>query len=216
MFCGKCGNNVPDGAAVCPACGAPTRAAPAPGSKKPSKKLIVGIVGVVAVIALVIVLITSCGGNSPESMAENYYNALYSGTGKDMWDAINMDAYLDLCIENGSLDEDDVDEYKDDILENLDRACEHYQDECEEKYGKNWSYEIEVTKVKELKNSELRDFEDTINGDDSDIEVTEGFAVTLKVSFSGDDDNEVLRPIFNFYKVNGEWIWGNVVNIKLF
>ena len=39
MFCGKCGNNVPDGAVVCPACGAPTGAAPAPGAKKPNKNL---------------------------------------------------------------------------------------------------------------------------------------------------------------------------------
>ena len=65
MFCGKCGNNVPDGAVVCPACGAPTGAAPAPGAKKPNKNLIAGIVGVVVVIALVIVLISSCGGGSP-------------------------------------------------------------------------------------------------------------------------------------------------------
>ena len=64
MFCGKCGNNVPDGAVVCPACGAPTGAAPAPGAKKPNKNLIAGIVGVVVVIALVIVLISSCGGTS--------------------------------------------------------------------------------------------------------------------------------------------------------
>ena len=63
MFCGKCGNNVPDGAVVCPACGAPTGAAP--GAKKPNMNLIAGIVGVVVVIALVIVLISSCGGGRP-------------------------------------------------------------------------------------------------------------------------------------------------------
>ena len=49
MFCGKCGNNIPDGAVVCPACGAPTGAAPAPGAKKPNKNLIAAIVGVVVI-----------------------------------------------------------------------------------------------------------------------------------------------------------------------
>ena len=206
MFCGKCGNNVPDGAVVCPACGAPTGAAPAPGAKKPNKNLIAGIVGVVVVIALVIVLISSCGGGSPESMAEDFMDALFSGNGEDMWDAVNMDAYLDLSIESGELDEDDADDTKDELIELYDSLCESMQDNCEERFGKDWDYEIEVTKIKDLKNSDLRSFESYINGDDSDYEVTEGVSVSLKVSISGNDDNEVLRPTFEFYKVDGDWI----------
>ena len=206
MFCGKCGNNVPDGAAVCPACGAPTVAAPAPGAKKPNKNLIAGIVGVVVVIALVIVLISSCGGGSPESMAEDLADAIFSGSGEDVWDASNLDAYLDLSVESGELDEDEADDAKDETIDTFDSMCELLQDACEEQYGKDWDYEVEVTKVKDLKNSDLRSFENSINGDDSDFEVTEGVAVSLKVSVSGDDDNEVLRPVFEFYKVDGEWI----------
>ena len=206
MFCGKCGNNVPDGAVVCPACGAPTVAAPAPGAKKPNKNLIAGIVGVVVVIALVIVLISSCGGGSPESMAEDFVDAIFSGNGEDVWDAVNMDAYLDLSIESGELDEDEADDQKDEAIDEFDNLCELLQDACEEQYGKDWDYEVEVTKVKDLKNSDLRSFENSINGDDSDFEVTEGVAVSLKISVSGDDDNEVLRPTFEFYKVDGEWI----------
>ena len=206
MFCGKCGNNVPDGAVVCPACGAPTGAAPAPGAKKPNKNLIAGIVGVVAVIALVIVLISSCGGGSPESMAEDLADAIFSGSGEDVWDAVNMDAYLDLAIEADVIDEDEADDQKDEAIDEFDNLCELLQDACEEQYGKDWDYEVEVTKVKDLKNSDLRSFENSINGDDSDFEVTEGVAVSLKVSVSGDDDNEVLRPVFEFYKVDGEWI----------
>ena len=206
MFCGKCGNNVPDGAVVCPACGAPTGAAPAPGAKKPNKNLIAGIVGVVVVIALVIVLISSCGGGSPESMAEDFVDAMFSGNGEDVWDAVNMDTYLDLSVESGEIDEDEADDVKDELIDEIDSTCESLQDGCEEQYGKDWDYKVEVTKVKDLKNSDLRDFERYINGDDTDFEVTEGVAVSLKVSVSGDDDNEVLRPVFEFYKVDGEWI----------
>ena len=206
MFCGKCGNNVPDGAVVCPACGAPTGAAPAPGAKKPNKNLIAGIVGVVVVIALVIVLISSCGGGSPESMAEDYFDALFSGTGEDMWDAVNMDAFMDLLIEAGEIDEDDADFLKDYEIESNDQLCEWYQDACEEAYGRDWSYEIEVTKVKDLKNSDLRSFENFINSDDSDFEVTEGVAVTVKVTFTGDKDDDFEKYTIEFYKVDGEWI----------
>ena len=204
MFCGKCGNSVPDGAVVCPACGAPTGAAP--GAKKSNKNLIAGIVGVVAVIALVIVLISSCGGGSPESMAEDFVDAMFSGNGEDVWDAVNMDAYLDLLVESGMLDEDEADDAKDDIIGELDNMCEQRQDACEEQYGKDWDYEVEVTKVKDLKNSDLRSFENSINGDDSDLEVTEGVAVTVKVTFTGDKDDDFEKYTFNFYKVDGEWI----------
>ena len=206
MFCGKCGASVPDGAVVCPACGAPTGAAPTPGSKKPSKKLIAGIVGVVVLIALVIVLISSCGGGSPESMAEDYFDALFSGTGEDMWDAVNMDAFMDLLIEAGEIDEDDADFLKDYEIESNDQLCEWYQDACEEAYGRDWSYEIEVTKVKDLSNSKLRDLESYINDEDTDFEVTEGVAVTVKVTLTGDEDDFVEKFTIIFYKVDGEWI----------
>ena len=206
MFCGKCGNNVPDGAVVCPACGAPTGAAPAPGAKKPNKNLIAGIVGVVAVIALVIVLISSCGGGSPESMAEDFVDAYFSGSGEDVWDAVNMDAYLDLSIESGEIDEDEADDVKDELIDEIDSTCESLQDGCEEQYGKDWDYEVEVTKVKDLKNSDLRDFERYINGDDTDFEVTEGVAVTVKVTVTGDEDDDFQKFPLEFYKVDGEWI----------
>ena len=204
MFCGKCGNNVPDGAVFCPACGAPTGAAP--GAKKPNKNLIAGIVGVVAVIALVIVLISSCGGGSPESMAEDYFDAIFSGNGEDVWDAVNMDAYLDLLVESGEIDEDEADDEKDEAIESFDSICERVQDSCEEQYGKDWDYELEGTKVRDLKNSDLRNFENFINGDDSDFEVTEGVAVTVKVTFTGDKDYDFEKYTIDFYKVDGEWI----------
>ena len=201
MFCGKCGNNIPDGEKACPVCGAP-----APGAKKPNKNLIAGIVGVVVVIALVIVLISSCFGGGPESMAVDYIDALYSGNGEDLWDAVNMDAYLDLSIESGDLDEDDVDDEKDEVIGYFDSMCEWVQDACEEQYGKDWDYEIEVTKVKDLKNSDLRSFENNINDEDSDFEVTEGVSVTVKVTVTGDEDDDSQKYIFEFYKVDGEWI----------
>ena len=205
MFCGKCGNNVPDGAVVCPACGAPTGAAPAPGAKKPNKNLIAGIVGVVVVIALVIVLISSCGGGRPESMAEDFVDAVFSGSGEDVWDAVNMGAYLDLLVEFGKFENYEAYDIKDEIIEDLDSDCELIQDACEEQYGKDWDYEVEVTKVRDLKNSDLRNFENSINYDGTDFEVTEGVAVTVKVTLTGDKDDDFQKYIFKFYKVDGEW-----------
>ena len=210
MFCGKCGNNVPDGAVVCPACGAPTVAAPAPGAKKPNKNLIAGIVGVVVVIALVIVLISSCGGGSPESMAVDIYTAVLEGDGDELWNAMNTDAFIDILVDADQIDEDDADDIKDNCIDEFDDTCQDIQRECKKQFGKDFSYEIEVTKVKDLKSSDLRDFENRINGEDSDIEVTEGVAVTLKISISGDDD-DTGKETLNFYKVDGEWFRDNII-----
>ena len=206
MFCGKCGNNVPDGAVVCPACGAHTGAAPAPGAKKPNKNLIAGIVGVVVVIALVIVLISSCVAGRPESMAEDLVDAMFSGSGEDMWYAVNMDKYLDLLVESGQIYKDEADQIKDWKIDFYDSTCEWIQDACEEQCGKDWSYEIEVPKVKELKNSDIHSFEKYINDDYSDLEVTEGLAVTVKVTVTGDEGYDFQEYITEFSKVDGEWI----------
>ena len=169
-----------------------------------------GIVGVVAVIALVIVLITSCGGGSPESMAEDIYTAILEGDGDDLWDAMNTDAFIDILVDEGVIDEDDVDDIKDNCIDGFDDTCQDIQRECKNHFGKDFSYEIEVTKVKDLKNSDRRNSESMINGEDSDIEVTEGVAVTFKISLSGDDD-ETSKETFNFYKINGEWIMAFII-----
>ena len=205
MFCGKCGNTIPDGEKTCPVCGAPV-----PGERLPNKKLVAAIVGVVAVIALVIILLSSGGG--PESMAKDYVDALFGGSGEDLWDASNCDAKLDLLVEAGEIAESKADKYRRGVIKNLDELCEYYQSDCEKVYGENWSYEFEVTKVKDLKRSELRYFETTINGEDSDFEVTDGVEITVKVSVSGDDgngdDDYSGNYRFKYYKVDSEWIKG--------
>ncbi|MBS7365939.1 MAG: hypothetical protein KIG31_05040, partial [Oscillospiraceae bacterium] len=175
-----------------------------------NKNLIAGIVGVVAVTALVIVLISSCGGGSPESMAVDFYTAVLEGDGDELWNAMNTDAFIDILVDADQIDEDDADDIKDNCIDEFDDTCQDIQRECKKQFGKDFSYEIEVTKVKDLKSSDLRDFENRINGEDSDIEVTEGVAVTLKISISGDDD-DTLKETLNFYKVDGEWFWDNII-----
>lgn len=208
MFCGKCGTNIPEGGVVCPACGTPTGAAPAAESgKKPvNKNLLIAIIGVVAVIALVVILISSCGGGNPESMAKDYVNALLSGDGEDIWDACNMEAALALAIEAGEIDEDDADDIKEETIENFDELAEWRQEYMEDLYGDDWSYDLEVTKVKEMKNSELRECEDDINSDDTDFEVEEGCYVTVKATFEGDEDDGKDKYTVVLVKIDGDWM----------
>lgn len=206
MFCGKCGTNIPEGAVVCPTCGNPTGVKPSgAAAKKPlNKGLLAAIVGVIAVIALVVVLITSCGGGDPESMAEDYVDALLSGDGQDIWDAMNMDAVLEISVKVGELDEDEAEDEKEEMIEYYDEIAEWRQEYMEDLYGEDWSYELEVTKVKEMKSSDLRDYEDSL--DDDDVEVEEGCYVTVKVTFEGDEDDGKDKYTVTLIKVDGEWM----------
>ena len=117
-----------------------------------------------------------------------------------------MDKYLDISIESGELDEDEADDEKDEAIDTFDSMCEWIQDACEEQYGKDWDYEIEVTKVKDLKNSDLRSFENSINDEDSDFDITENCYAAGIVTVTGDEDDDSQKYIFEFYKVDGDWI----------
>lgn len=55
MFCGNCGNQIPDGSAQCPICGAPQQAAPVqqPVYQQPSYQQPAANVGTIAIVGLV-------------------------------------------------------------------------------------------------------------------------------------------------------------------
>ncbi len=196
MFCGKCSNTVPDGAEV-----RPTGSAPC--GKKPNKKLIAGIIGIVAIVALVIVLIF-CGNSRPKSMAEDIYTAIIEGDGNDLWNAMNTDAFIDILVDEGLIDKDNLDDAKDICLDKYDDKCKDVQRDLESEFGKDFSYEIKVTKVKSLSDSELSDFEDILNSDGGNIEITKGVAVTIEFFGPGDEDGTMTETL-DFYKINGEW-----------
>ncbi len=209
MFCGKCGSNVPEGAAVCPVCGTPTGAAPVQGGpgKKPNINwgIIGAAVGVIAVIVLVIVLLTSCGG--PESVVEDYYDALFNGTGEDVYDASNIEALFDLLVEEGEWDKDDLEDVRENIIDKYDDYCDDNRDDCEDEYGDDWTLDIEITKTKELKNSDLKDYEDTIeNYYDIEVDIEEGFTVKFKYTLEGEDGDDKGRAEVDVLKINGKWV----------
>lgn len=215
MFCGKCGSNVPEGAAICPVCGTPTGAAPiqgGPGKKAPNINfgIIGAVVGVIAVIVLVIVLLTSCGG--PESVVEDYYDALFNGTGEDVYDASNVEAFFDLLVDAREWDDDDLEDVKENIIDGFNDYCDDRNDYCEDEYGDDWSLDIEITKTKELKNGDLRDYEDIIeNYYDIEVEIEEGYTVKYKVTFEGEDGDDKDRGELDVLKINGKWVIANAV-----
>lgn len=219
MFCGKCGSNIPEGAAVCPACGNPTGVAPVQGGSPKkgfdlgsvNKGLIAAIIGVVVIIALVIVLLSSCGG-SPEKTVENYIDASFNGTGEDVYDASNIEAFFDLLVKEGEWDKDDLEDVRENIIDSFDERNDDNRDDFEDEYGEDWSIDVEITKTKELKNSDLKDYEEILEEYyDIEVDIEEGYTVKVKITIEGEDGDDKERGEFTVLKINGKWVLTNAL-----
>ncbi len=145
-----------------------------------------------------VVSFSACG-NTYESMAENYINALVTGDGEDVYDAMNFDAILEILVEEGEVDDDEAEEIKDYFVDLMDQLCEATQDALEDEYGDDYGFSVEIMRSKEMKNSELNDYEDFFG---EDAEVEEGYIVKYKIIIDDESEKDELTVI----KVNGEWI----------
>lgn len=166
-----------------------------------SKRQLAVAAAVLIVVAVVILLL--CLKSDPEDMAVDYLDAVFGGNGEDVWDVMNMDAVLELAIDAGSVKEEDADSETEEMIKTFDEMCSSLQDACKKKYGDDWSYEIDVVKSEDMKESELAQYGKNI---DSDIEVTEGVKVTCSISYSGSLGNDKDESTIYVLKINGDWI----------
>lgn len=88
MFCPKCGNQLPDDAAFCGACGQQLAAsAPVQKPKVQVKKSWIAISAAVLVVVLVVVLcVTLIGGNSAKGVLEKYLDGMTGFDGAKIWE----------------------------------------------------------------------------------------------------------------------------------
>ena len=92
MFCPKCGNQLPDDAAFCGACGQQLAAsAPVQKPKVQVKKSWIAIGAAVLVVALVVVLcVTLIGGNSAKGVLEKYLDGVTGFDGAAVWESASV------------------------------------------------------------------------------------------------------------------------------
>lgn len=146
--------------------------------------------------------LTACGNNY-ESMVEDYLTALCTGEGEDVLEAMNFDALLEILAEEDDVDEDDVEEVRDYFVDLMDKLCESTQDALEDEYGDDYDFDVEIMRSKEMKNSELKDYEDMFEeGWDVEVDVEEGYTVKYKLIFGNDSEKGEIEVI----KVNGDWV----------
>lgn len=155
------------------------------------------------VVMLFCVLSLTACGNNYESMVEDYFTALYTGEAEDALKAVNIEAFMDILIDEGEYDEDDAEEFLDAYLETLEDRSDRYCEVAEDEYGDDYDFDVEIMRSKEMKNSELKDYEDMFEEVwDVEVDVEEGYTVKYKLIFGNDSEKGEIEVI----KVNGDWV----------
>lgn len=184
-------------------------AAAVPAPKKKKKTWLWFVLGGVVLAAVALVLILVLGGNSPESVAKDYFEAYIH---HDIRGLIDNSAYDYLEREFGVSDEDELVDWANDHLDgDFDSFddVQAYYDKKVEKSLKDIDYSISVKDVKELEESKWADvFDDFYDKDQyrgvyrKDVE--EMYKVTLLVSASNKDTEFEEKMYVWVVKVDGK------------
>lgn len=183
-FCGKCGLKFA-GEVITPK--------PAPSRSKKPLFIAIALIALAAVIGLTLFLIFR--GNSPEEIAELVIKASYGDVDADDVLGLLHEDVLELIIEKGDMDEDEL---KENLEDRLEEQRETFEDQDIE------VIDIEIRSVKDMKRKEIKAlnkiYEKTL-----DLTVTEGKTVKVKITYEedGDENSDTLEiPVV---KIDGKY-----------
>lgn len=170
--------------------------------KNKKRNMIIGLCAIAAVAVVAVVVIVIIVSN----MHKDYEDPILN-----FFDSI-VQTDTDLCMD--ALNEDFVD-YMDDYYTNhrsedleiqMEEDLEDLLDELQDEYGDNIKFTYKVTKVKELKKSDLSEVEDDFDYDyDIDVDVDEGYKLTLEVTVKGSDEKKTKRITAEVYNIDDKW-----------
>ena len=230
MLCSNCGAYNQDGTGVCSSCGAALTPEASSGSvgQAAVDKVAVGaaavdgvavdkavtaeaagdnkrMIGIIAVcvaavvaIAVVVILIMALG-SSPKSVAKKFIMASMDPKGgKDLVALMPKEAIEEIMDEEGYDNKSEMIRDANDSLENL-------TDEYTEYFGKNYKVKVEVRKVTEWKNSQIKEYNKELDDEKIDMTIQAGADVELKVTVTGKNEKETYKPTVSVFKVGGRW-----------
>lgn len=234
MFCKNCGSQVPEGIAFCAACGTPVAGAPAaaapvaaaPAAPKANNSNLIKLIAVIAAAAIVLGLfIGLLGGGSPKSVAKKYILASLEGDTKAMLE-LRPGKMVKYFEEEAMEDDDDQEalfEYYEEYADELDvdvkinnfnqyyKACKKIgKASNEEAYGKGYKFSVKVVDVKDMRNSDLEDIQDSFDTDEYEDyinpdKIKKGKKVYVKVTIDSDEAPESYIVTVKCVKYGGKW-----------
>lgn len=183
-FCPNCGAELADDAGFCGACGTKltvegtNEAAPEKKAGGIDKKFVGIICVAIAVVVAIVILITRLAGGGYKKAVKEYF-AFFNNKQTDAMELeklTTMKAEYDfekVCLDVFAKAADDEEDALDlaSMIAGVGDRTEFYEDlydDFEDTYGKNWKITYEIKKEKEIKKSDLKDIQESINEDGED------------------------------------------------
>lgn len=228
MFCQKCGMSNPDGATFCTGCGAslPTgtqnfsmgqdmfgggvpaqQTFPMGGQSKKSSgtAIIIMAVAAILVVAIVVGVLFAFGvlGGGPEKVIRKSLEAAINGDGKTLYE-ITADPYLiEEALDDGEYDDEE------EIKEEFEERALDTQENLEDRYGNDLTYDMEVIRVTEYDDREVEELGEWLaeRTDDAYPEDALQDVRVLKVraTIEGDEDKDTETTETVVVKIDGNW-----------
>lgn len=228
-FCSNCGKQLDDNAVFCNNCGTklgqpaqqqysqPVDMSSygfvnngATAVKKGSKKTLVIVCAFVAVlIAAVVILLVLVRGKGYEKPFDKMVKGVEKCDAKSLISMYIPDEFSDAILNDEDLSEKlygaDYDEY-------CEKMGEQFQEELEDRYGKNVKVSYKIINKEKLEKDELEDAQDQLDKNldgikiDYKPKVKEGYKVKVKISYKGDDNKATDTQSVCVFKVNNDWI----------
>lgn len=209
-FCENCGSELKDTDQTCPNCGAAvensttkdvknetttattTNTTPNNAEKKNNTKLYAIIGGIAGAVVLLIIILAIVFGSSYKKPIDYMFKGLEKANSKTF-----IKAFPKVMKDNIE------DKYDDDELNDL-------METFEKEVGEKVKITYKILDKEKIDKDDLEDVQDSLEDtyDDakkSEIKVTAGYKVTVKITVKGKDDKESNSTTIYVYKIGGKW-----------
>ncbi len=204
-FCTSCGTQLPDGANVCPQCGAPVNdTTPANENSVPSqtsdfsdsalptrnsRNTIIGIAAIfVALLIIDIIVISVFAGGGYKKPIKNYFNGIEDNDYKQ---------FSSSFIESKSSS----------LSDSLSSTgFKFLVSSIKNEYGKDIDIDIDFKSKKKLESSDIKNIESSIKSNTGKkIEVKKAYSVSTKIKIDGSKKDDKNNATFVVYKSGSKW-----------
>lgn len=161
-----------------------------------------------AVMLLCPLLLTGCGYDSAESLVEDYYKAMKSGTsGEAVYNAANLDVIYDILLENGVKDEDELISSKESYIASFDVSCAENRARYSDAFGEDWKFIVKEFYTDGLADTQISYYEENFEQCYGlEIEIDDGCDIWFKAAYVGENGSNTVHYEAVALKINGEWI----------